>query len=307
MPDRNDSRTLPQCPLCTSSEARMVRIVPSGQLIAQWDEIYQIDITPEFRGVSEVEMWRCADCAVCFFAPQWLTGSPWMYEQLAKRADYYVTQKWEYDLALRDLCGRQRALEIGCGSGEFMALAKERQGLLVEGLEQNPAAIATAKERGLAVLTATVEDAAAQFPGTYDAICSFQVLEHVRRPREFLEACCALLRPGGLLALAVPNQDGFVRHLGQPLDMPPHHMTRWTRKPFRRLQSYFPLKLLHTVYEPLGSDQVGIFVQAYAGILVRRRLGFFVRPWVCSQGVSLARRFRRFLRGHSIYACYERV
>lgn len=307
MPGGNGLRPHLRCPLCSSQRTRMVRIIPATQLIAQWDEIYQIDITPEFREVKEVELWRCRDCAVCFFAPQWLVGSPQMYEQLANRGGYYVEEKWEYNAALQDLHGRRRALEIGCGSGEFIALAKERQGLLVEGLEQNPAAIDEAKKRGLSVRAVTVEDAARQFPGSYDAICSFQVLEHVQKPREFLEACCALLQPGGLLALAVPNQDGFVRHLGQPLDMPPHHMTRWTRKPFERMQSHFPLKLLRTAYEPLSLAHVEIFVQSYTGIFIRRKVSFFGKPWVYSRGVRLARRFRRFLRGHSIYACYVRT
>jgi len=234
-------------------------------------------------------------------------GSPWMYEQLAKRGGYYVTEKWEYDAALQDLRGRRRALEVGCGAGEFIALAREREGLLVEGLEQNPTAVAEAKKRGLCVRALTVEDAAKESPGAYDAICSFQVLEHVQRPKEFLDACCALLQPGGLLALAVPNQDGFVRYLGQPLDMPPHHMTRWTRKPFHRLQSHFPLRLVRTAYEPLSLGHVEMFVGSYAGILVRRRLGFFVRPWMYSGGIRFARRFRKFLRGHSIYVCYVRA
>ena len=276
--------------------------------VTLWREMFQIDIRPEFRGITQMELWCCPECRVYFFAPQSLAGSARMYAQLANHGGYYVAQKWEYSAALDDLRDRHRILEIGCGSGSFMILAKEA-GLLVEGLEQNTEAISEATRNGLQVREATVEEAARQSPGLYDAVCSFQVLEHVAKPKEFIDACCKLLRPAGLLLLAVPNQDSYVRHMVNPLDMPPHHMTRWTRKTFRRLPDHFPLRLVRTAYEPLTDDHIEFHVDTYAGALKRRGLGFLVPPGVTWRTYRLIRYLRliRFLRGQNIYACYVRT
>lgn len=231
-----------------------------------------------------------------------------MYSRLATDDGYYVARKWEYNAALDDLRGRQLILEVGCGSGSFMTLAKEEEGLLIEGLELNAEAISDAARRGLRVREATVEDAAKQSPGMYDAVCSFQVLEHVAKPKEFLDACCALLRPGGLLVLGVPNQNSYIRHMVNPLDMPPHHMTRWTRKPLQRLQAHFPLKLVRIDCEPLTDNQIELYVQTYARSLRKRELGFFMHPWIYTRAVRLIRYLRlgRLLKGQNIYACYVR-
>jgi len=99
-----------------------------------------------------------------------------------------------------------------------------------------------------------------------------------------------------------------VRHMINPLDMPPHHMTRWTREPFRRLPAHFPLRLIYTAYEPLVDGQVDLYVETYASILKRRGLSLLVPPWALARTGYLMRRLEigRFLRGQNIYACYVR-
>ncbi len=298
-----------QCPVCRSVKARKIKVMDVKPVIALWRECYQIDIRPEFHDISQMELWGCVNCSVCFFAPECLAGSARMYAALEKTDGYYLRRKWEYEVALRDLKGRERILEIGCGSGHFMALAKEEAGLSLEGLEQNTEAINQAVQRGLRVREAAAEDAAKQSPASYDAICSFQVLEHVSKPKEFLDACCTLLRPGGILILAVPNQDSYVRHMiNNPLDMPPHHMTRWTREPLRRLQNHYPLELLCTAFEPLTDGQVDLYVDTYLDVLRRRGLAFLIHPRIRRRAIWLILRLGlgRFVRGQNIYACYVR-
>jgi 2-polyprenyl-3-methyl-5-hydroxy-6-metoxy-1,4-benzoquinol methylase len=296
------------CPLCRSREIRWVKSIDVAPVVALWREFFQIDIRPEFQGVSQMELFRCAGCSISFFTPLYLAGSPQMYSQLANHGGYYLAQKWEYHAALADLRGRERILEIGCGSGNFMQLAKEKEGLSIEGVEQNAEAIREAARRGFHVRETTIEDAAKESPGVYDAICAFQVFEHIAKPREFLDACCRLLRPKGLLILGVPNQNSYVRHMINPLDMPPHHMTRWTEEPLRRLQSHFPLRLVRTACEPLPDNQIEMYFDTYSRVLLGRAMGFVVHPWVRTQTIRLIQRFKigRFIRGQNIYACYVR-
>lgn len=295
-----------QCPLCHRTHTSRTRLIDVGSVIDLWSKWFQTNIRPELHGIAQIELWRCVDCSIDFFAPQCLAGSAQMYCQLANYDWYYVARKWEYEAALVDLRGRQRILEIGCGSGTFMALAKEEGGLFVEGLEQNPQAVIEATRRGLVAREATAEDAAKQSPGMYDAICSFQVLEHLAKPKEFLDACCTLLRPSGLLVLAVPNQNTYIRFMINPLDMPPHHMTRWTRASFQRLQAHFPLKLVRIAYEPLAANHIESYVDTYTNVLRRRNHAFLLRPLIYKRIVLLIRRLalRGFIRGQNIYACY---
>ena len=52
---------------------------------------------------------------------------------------------------------------------------------------------------------------------------SFQVLEHVASPYDFIRGCVDSLKQG-VLILAVPSSDGFAgMAINNVLDMPPHH------------------------------------------------------------------------------------
>jgi SAM-dependent methyltransferase len=96
-----------------------------------------------------------------------------------------------------------RLLEIGCGTGFFLAESQEH-GYDATGVEPSRAA-ATANR---AVAERIVNDVMRPglFPAeSFDAVCLFQVFDHVPDPNLLLGACRDVLRPGGLI-LAV-NHD----------------------------------------------------------------------------------------------------
>ncbi|MCP9485254.1 MAG: class I SAM-dependent methyltransferase [Gaiellaceae bacterium MAG52_C11] len=96
-----------------------------------------------------------------------------------------------------------RLLEIGCAGGFFLDAAREA-GIDVQGVEPSRDGSSFARdELGLPVLTGSFEDAGVS--GPFDAVCAFHVLEHVPDVRGFLAQARALLVPGGILALEVPN------------------------------------------------------------------------------------------------------
>lgn len=119
---------------------------------------------------------------------------------------------------------RGRLLDVGCSAGLFAELARA-SGWDVLGVEPSEWLAARARERlGDAVVCARFEEVALE-PGSFDAVCLWDVLEHVPDPPSFLAQAVAALRPGGLLALNVPNIRSWIaRALGRrwPLLLPEH-------------------------------------------------------------------------------------
>ncbi|RDI76261.1 Methyltransferase domain-containing protein [Gaiella occulta] len=95
-------------------------------------------------------------------------------------------------------------VEVGSATGAYLAEMRAL-GWDVVGIEVDPAASATARQRhGLDVRTGTVEQAA--LPDGYaDVVVMRMVLEHVRDPRRTLSELRRVLKPGGRLLLSVPN------------------------------------------------------------------------------------------------------
>lgn len=95
-----------------------------------------------------------------------------------------------------------RVIELGCGTGFFLDEAR-RAGWTVRGLEVSDYAARVARERGLPVECAGVEDAARLFgEPRVECVALWDVIEHVRDPRETLVSAARLLGQGGVLALS---------------------------------------------------------------------------------------------------------
>ena len=101
--------------------------------------------------------------------------------------------------------GPGKLLDIGAGTGILMHLARER-GWQPEGIDIAPlTAEKVAREFGFKITIAPFEHH--DFEGRrFDAVTMLDVLEHVVDPLATLRRAYELLRPGGGLAIAVPNQ-----------------------------------------------------------------------------------------------------
>jgi SAM-dependent methyltransferase len=95
---------------------------------------------------------------------------------------------------------RGTLLDIGAGSGEFVALAL-KAGFSATGIEPNQGYSEFARgEYSAPVATGGLEDAA----GCHDVITMFHVMEHLRSPLDVFERLHSLISPQGRLFIEVP-------------------------------------------------------------------------------------------------------
>lgn len=105
--------------------------------------------------------------------------------------------------------GRGRLLDVGCGSGEFAAAARDH-GFEVQAVEPEATAATVARDRGLDVRTAMLEESGLP-EGSYDVVSAFHVLEHLPDSRAFLRSLARFAKPGGHVVIEVPNFGSVLR------------------------------------------------------------------------------------------------
>jgi 2-polyprenyl-3-methyl-5-hydroxy-6-metoxy-1,4-benzoquinol methylase len=202
----------------------------------------------QFQLHAVVKGWRyvrCGDCGLVFLHPQPTEAELgefydhyYRYDSQRYQNSISGQQKW-LDL-LEELCGiRGDLLEIGCSFGYFLQAAKNR-GWNVQGVELGGDAADFAHDNlGLSVRKGRISDIRSEAM-TFDAIAAWHVLEHDPFPRAFVVRAFELLRPGGILALRVPNLQSTVAKLAGPHWQwlsPPEHVCMYSEKTLSQLLS----------------------------------------------------------------------
>jgi SAM-dependent methyltransferase len=111
-------------------------------------------------------------------------------------------------LQQQGLSSSSRILDYGCGAGLFVGFLRE------QGVENaagyDPFVPEYADRRML--------------DQQYDAVVSYDVIEHAEDPRAFLQSLVRLVKPGGLLVIGTPNAENVsVRRKGDPSLHVPYH------------------------------------------------------------------------------------
>jgi 2-polyprenyl-3-methyl-5-hydroxy-6-metoxy-1,4-benzoquinol methylase/predicted RNA-binding Zn-ribbon protein involved in translation (DUF1610 family) len=117
------------------------------------------------------------------------------------------------DVALEYCPPRPRVLDVGCGPGVFIDVARER-GLDAAGVELNEQNVADMRARGITVYDRLLDECGLG-PGSFDLIALWEVLEHIVEPRPLMTEVARLLSPGGVVLVLVPNRDALVTRLLQ--------------------------------------------------------------------------------------------
>jgi 2-polyprenyl-3-methyl-5-hydroxy-6-metoxy-1,4-benzoquinol methylase len=117
-------------------------------------------------------------------------------------------------------------LDLGCGTGDLMALVAER-GVDVRGIDTDAEAVDGARARGLdAAVGDGLAELAALEPASLGALACIQVVEHLSSQQlvELVARAAEVVRPGGLVVAETVNP-GSLYVYGHALYLDPTHTT----------------------------------------------------------------------------------
>ncbi len=138
---------------------------------------------------------------------------------------YQCVKKWSLsqktDLITKRNGAKGSLLDVGAGTGDFLNAAK-RKGWGVEGMEPNKNASELASKKGI-----NLKPSLGHFEGRqFDVITLWHVLEHIPNLEETILQLSKLVKPDGVLIIAVPNYKSYdARHYGKfwaAYDVPRH-------------------------------------------------------------------------------------
>jgi 2-polyprenyl-3-methyl-5-hydroxy-6-metoxy-1,4-benzoquinol methylase len=190
---------------------------------------------------KEFEIWECAVCSFRFTQHVPDANAIKAYYQSENYISHSNTKKGLvnrlYHFVRKQTLARKRRLvvsasksgskillDIGAGTGQFLHHARMFF-TEVAGTEVSESAVRIAREKyGIELFAGQVEELA-MTPGSFANITLFHVLEHVPDPAGLVNLCRELLRPQGVLAIAVPNDilawSSKIKKLGKRVGLRP--------------------------------------------------------------------------------------
>jgi SAM-dependent methyltransferase len=120
--------------------------------------------------------------------------------------------KFSYGLDLIELnIQRGTLLDVGSGTGHFMRIANDR-GWKSLGIEFNKKEIELSIKEGLEIVDKKLEDPFFN-KKKFKLITMWEVLEHLKDPKEIIKRSYELIEPGGLILILVPNRDSLLNRI----------------------------------------------------------------------------------------------
>lgn len=295
------------CVLCGREQVSLVQHVRYSDIWRTLGADFEVDVPEVLRSsltpAATCDLLECGACEIEFFDPV-VPASPAYYDLLAASGRYYEIDRWEFSEIARNLRGSETVVDFASGAGRFSELAADR-GCAVIAVDTNPRA--TSRHPHVEVHREVPSSAA----GTFDVFCGFQVIEHVSDPAGFARMARDLVRPGGTIALSVPNRRRVGRQPMEPLDHPPHHLTRWTPRSLEVLGEVTGLRLDEVRFEPpIRWDVRATIRSRFSSVLSDRSARVLGRAMYPTFLDKLLRRrashWRLHLYGHTMLGIYRR-
>jgi ubiquinone/menaquinone biosynthesis C-methylase UbiE len=186
------------------------------------------------------------------------------FRALEERHWWFVARR-EIVIALATKLAPHQAtlLDVGCGTGFFLARAKQH--FSVVGLDPSPVALALCSDIGLdCTMLGTATDLSGVGEQRFDIVTLLDVIEHVDDDVAALRAAAGVLKPGGRVIVTVPA----FQFLWSGHDDVNHHKRRYTRRGLEKAMRQGGLDQLYLTY-----FNCYLFPMAVGERLAKRALG----------------------------------
>lgn len=283
------------CPLCQSKKVFPIKTELNDFATDKHQEVRDFDNT-------WIQLLQCEDCSFAFSkeipsSPGWFSKRYDIeFDVQAEEENPMKNHMLIYFFNMLEEYGRTsgKFLDIGCFAGITLSFA-QKKGYQVEGIEVNPTMAKHAKDVvGHKVFMGEFLD----FPcnkNTFDVITMVDVLEHLLTPREVLQRCFEIQKPGGHILIKVPNLRG--QYIKQKMKNVLGICSLGIFAGFAHINQFSPLaleKVLTSVgYEPLECRVSPIEVWGNKGLKYRlfnsiRTLGYhFLRAIHILTGINM--------------------
>ncbi|UCG78193.1 MAG: methyltransferase domain-containing protein [Nitrospirota bacterium] len=227
---RNHYHDVPlRCPVCTAGVNEVRYIYDDGE--------------------RKSKIFKCNDCGFMFAKPIFIEELEERQMDSVADAEFFHNERLKYlyetiiiGKEIRNVRkamgpGEFSLLDIGCGTG-WSTNVWSRNGFRVTAVEPSEARARIAREKyGIEVYSDYLENI--DLPDTYDVVILRQVLEHMEEPGTMIAKAKALLNPGGVLLIIVPNINSIGRYIfgTKWAWVLPYHCNFFTPKTLRKLMT----------------------------------------------------------------------
>ncbi len=157
--------------------------------------------------------------------------------------------------------GEGQLLDIGAGTGDFLAVA-QKKGWNVTGVEPNEYAKKLAEQKGVLLEQETQKLKSK----TFDIITMWHVLEHVPDLQDQIKELRRLLKPGGYIIIAVPNfksyDASYYKSFWAAYDVP-RHLWHFSKESIHKLFANQNLNLQKILPMKFDSYYVSLLSEKY--------------------------------------------
>lgn len=166
----------------------------------------------------------------------------------------------------------QSILDVGCGSGAFLAYARSNHNIRCAGIEINPAFAHMAEQAnpGVPIYTGDAHELIDQIQGSFDLITLWDVFEHLTEPKKLLQALSTKLTDHGSIYIQTINEQSLVPLLGRMSyymskgkirsivrrTHEPHHLVFYSKKGIKLLAKSAGLVLRECTYDRLSKSRM---------------------------------------------------
>ncbi len=194
----------------------------------------------------QYRVYRCKNCKVAFLYPLPEDTSfiyndayfkNWYIKYHSERKNYI---KKLFSIIERDIELKGKLLDVGCGTGILLEVAKEK-GCEVYGQDISPFAVTHCRNKGFDVYDKPLPEL--NLPeNSFDIITMFDVIAHFKDPVSYIKTVAKILKQGGYLIIKTPYHSPLLFFLSNLLS--------FTGK--SRALLHIPAQIFHFNYQSLN-------------------------------------------------------